>query len=148
MLFRTLIPVILSAALALPALAAETVKVSDAYARFVPGSKAGAVYLRIDNLAKDDERLVAAATPVAGMVEAHANVTDANGMMQMLPMDKGIVVPGYETVLLSPGGVHLMVMGLTTVPKDGESFPLTLSFERAGDVTLDVTVDNARKSGN
>jgi copper(I)-binding protein len=38
-----------------------------------------------------------------------------------------------------------MVMGLTAVPKDGDSFPLTLSFEHAGDVTLDVTVDNKRK---
>lgn len=150
MLFHKAIPTILSVALAAsvlagPALAAETVKLSDAYARFVPGSKAGAVFLQIENLSKDDERLIAASTPIAGMVEAHANVADGNGMMQMLPMENGILVPGYETVLLKQGGVHLMVMGLTSVPKDGESFPVTLKFEHAGDLTLDVTVDNKRK---
>ena len=46
--------------------------------------------------------------------------------------------------MLARGGDHVMLMGLTGPLKDGDSFPLTLTFEHAGNVTVDVVVDSAR----
>jgi len=50
-------------------------------------------------------------------------------------------------VLLAPGGYHGMLMGLTTALKEGDSFPVTLSFEKAGEVTVNVDVLSLRAEG-
>lgn len=129
-----------------PALAHDGVKIEHAYARFLPGAKSGVIYMDIMNHSLSDDRLLSARTPVAAKVEAHANVESADGVMSMQPLNDGVLIPGLETVRLGTGGLHLMVTGLTTVPKDAETFPLTLTFARSGDITLDVVVDNKRKA--
>ena len=71
-------------------------------------------------------------------------VTDGIASM---PHAMSIPVPAGETVALSPGGYHGMLMGLTTALKEGDRFPVTLTFEKAGDVTVDVDVLSLRAEG-
>ncbi|MGQ0563743.1 MAG: copper chaperone PCu(A)C [Gemmobacter sp.] len=59
---------------------------------------------------------------------------------------EGFAVAGHETRLLARGGDHVMLLGLTPALKDGDTITLVLTFEREGEMTLDVPVDNARKA--
>ena len=68
-------------------------------------------------------------------------------MMQMIHVTEGLVVPGNGTLVLERGGNHLMFMGLTELPAEGSTVPVTLVFERAGEVTVEVPVDNKREAG-
>ncbi|MCT8330557.1 copper chaperone PCu(A)C [Albidovulum sediminis] len=129
-------------ALATPALADGGVTITDAYARFMPGSKAGAAFFVIENHGTADDRLVGAASDVAMKVELHTHVQGADGSMQMMPVEVGFPVPAGGTHALERGGDHVMFMGLKG--EVGETVTVTLSFEQAGDVTVEIPVDNAR----
>jgi copper(I)-binding protein len=129
---------------ACPVLAHDGVEITDAYARFMPGAKAGAAFMTIDNHAGADDRLVGAASDAAMKVELHTHKTDANGVMQMLPVEGGIVIPANGSAVLQRGGDHVMFMGLTSAIANGDHVTLMLTFEKAGDITLTVPVDNAR----
>lgn len=125
-------------------LAAGDITVTDAFARILPGAKAGAVYMVIGNAGTEEDRLTAVATPVAARAAVHRSMESADGMMQMQPLDEGLAIaPGARQALAS-GGDHIMLMGLRDAPAGGGTFPLTLTFERAGEITLDVPVDNSR----
>lgn len=129
--------------LATPALANDGVHVADPYARFVQGN--GVVYFRIDNHAGQADRLISAETDI-GMAMLMTNETDANGMMKMLVVPDGFPVEPGAVRILRPAGDHVMLMGLSSEPGQGESFTLTLTFELAGQITLTVPVDNTRRS--
>ena len=129
-------------AFALPALAHDGVHIDEPYARIGPNS--GAVFFTIENHATVEEKLVAAHSDVAKLTELHTHIADANGVMKMVPIEGGITIPAGEDHALARGGDHIMLMGLTQALKDGDTFSVTLSFEHAGDVTFDVTVDNSR----
>lgn len=137
------------AVLAIPLAAAahDGVHINDAYARFLPGAKSGAAFFEIENHHVEDDRLIAAASNVAEKVEPHTHIQSAEGMMQMLPVEGGIVIPAQASAWLQRGGDHLMFMGLTEKLKDGDTISVTLTFERAGEVTIDIPVDNAREPG-
>lgn len=112
--------------------------VEAAWARpTVQGQSGGGAFLRITGGAAAD-RLLSAAAPVARSTELHTMEMDGN-VMRMRPV-AGIAVPAGQTVELKPGGLHLMFSGLTQPLKTGTTFPLTLRFERAGDVKVDVKV--------
>lgn len=132
-------------ALAAPALAHEGVHVTDAYARFMPGARSGAAFMVIENHQAEDDRLIGAASRIAETVELHTHREGADGVMQMLHVPEGFVIPANGTHALSRGGDHVMFMGLIEVPADGGTVPVTLTFEKAGEVTLDIPVDNARE---
>ncbi|MEZ5887585.1 MAG: copper chaperone PCu(A)C [Paracoccaceae bacterium] len=137
----------LAATLALSATAAlahDGVHIDDPYARFLPGAKSGAAFFVIENHATVDDRLVAVTADVAEKSELHTHKMDASGMMQMGPIEGGIVIPAGESHALERGGDHVMMMMLTRVPKEGEVIGLTLTFEHAGAVTVEVPVDNHR----
>ncbi len=88
------------------------------------------------------DRLVAASTPAARMVELHESKM-ADGVMQMSPVEGGIAIePGTETVL-KPGGLHIMLMGVTAPLEEGGTIPLTLTFEKAGTVEMVVPIGKA-----
>jgi copper(I)-binding protein len=71
-------------------------------------------------------------------MDLHTHVRDGDVMrMREVP---AIDIPAGQTVTLRPGGLHLMFMGLTRPLVEGESFPVTLTFEKAGSVTLDMAV--------
>jgi copper(I)-binding protein len=118
------------------------VEVDTAWARATPGnSKDSAAYLRIRNTGTTPDRLLAVSTPVAGTAQPHETKVE-NGIMKMRPVGALAVAPG-QTVELKPGGEHIMLTGLKQPLKPGDSFPLTLRFERAGDVAVTVKVEHA-----
>lgn len=136
--------------LSLPAAAQEHpagLHIHDVYARITAGGS-GAVFLMIHNNTDTDDRLLAVRADIAEKVELHTHVESADGVMQMTRIEGGIPLPAGEMHALERGGDHVMLMGLTQALQDGDSFPLTLTFEQAGDITVTAVVDNARAPGD
>lgn len=120
------------------AVAAGNIDVKDSWSRATPpGIKVGVAYLVIDNRGKPD-RLLGASSPVARSAELHVT-TMQGGMTQMRHLDSLDIKAGSHTAF-APGGRHIMLIGLKQPLKDGESFPLTLKFEKAGAVKVSVHV--------
>lgn len=135
-----------AALFALPALAHDGVHIHDPYARAQGGNGgSGAVYLMIENHATVDDTLLSVSSTIAEVVQLHSNVTDAEGVTHMNAMEDGLEIPAGQTIALMRGDNHIMLMGLTRSLQDGDSFDLTLTFAHAGEVTVEVPVDNARK---
>lgn len=112
------------------------------YARTTPpGAKVGGAYLSIDNRGKAADKLVRASSPRAGSVELHTMSMDGN-VMRMRQVPAIEVAPG-ATVKLAPGGLHVMLQELKQPLKKGERFPMTLVFERAGEVKVEIVVEDA-----
>jgi copper(I)-binding protein len=131
--------------LAVTALAENaSVQVEHPWARPSAG-QTGAVYMTIANKGPVDDRLVSAVTPVADQAQLHTEVND-KGIIKMRPVSAIDVKPGGQT-MLKPGGLHLMLIGLKQPLKVGESFPLTLTFEKAGTLDVTVTVEKAAAMG-
>ena len=103
-----------------------------------PVSPNGAAYLTIMNMGGAPDRLVSVSTPAAERAELHTHSMEG-GMAKMRRLESVAVAPG-ETVAFEPGGHHIMLMGLTEPLVDGKSFPLTLRFERAGDIEVEVMI--------
>ncbi len=118
------------------ALAGDVV-VSDAYARITPTGSGGA-FLVIHNHAGEADRLVAVGTPVARKAELHITEME-EGVMRMRHVD-AVDVPAGETTALKPGGPHIMLFGVPGGLKAGDTIDITLSFERAGDVTVSAEI--------
>ena len=115
---------------------AADLEVRDAWARATPpGAGVAAVYLTIVGGDAAD-RLVAAKTDRAAMTQVHA-VTESDGMARMREAG-GVDVPPGTSVMLAPGGLHLMLMNLAAPLVAGQRFIVTLTFERSG--TRDVAV--------
>jgi len=128
-----------------PAFAADVV-LTGAWARASPGNAAnGAAYLTVSNRGAAVERLVAAASPVAARVELHEMVMEG-GMMRMHGVPAIELAPG-QSVTLAPGGLHVMLIGLAQPLAEGSMIALTLTFERAGAMTLEVPVLEAGSRG-
>ena len=106
-----------------------------------PGAANGAVYLVIKNEGKTADRLLSASSPAAAKVQLHAHIDD-NGVMRMREINAIDLGPD-ASVKLAPGGLHVMLLGLTDALKKGKAFPLTLTFEKAGSVTVQVAVQGA-----
>ena len=118
---------------------AGDIKVKHAWARASIGTeRPGVAYLRIYNDGTESDRLLGAATPVAKRAMIHESLMK-DGVMKMRPAGDIDIAPGGK-VLLEPGGLHLMLTFLNKKLVEGESFPLTLTFEQAGDVTVDVKI--------
>lgn len=133
-------------AFATPAFAADGVTVVDPYARVMGAmAKSGAAFMVIENHASADDRLVNAASDVAERVELHTHKADANGNMQMLHVPEGFVIPANGSHALARGGDHVMFLGLKQSLAHGDKVTVTLTFEKAGDVVVEVPVDLERK---
>ncbi|WP_193140595.1 copper chaperone PCu(A)C [Meridianimarinicoccus sp. MJW13] len=144
----SLLAAAMTAGLAFASAAAADIIVTDAYARSAgKAAKSGAAFLVIENTGAEDDRLVAAAAPVAHRVELHTHKEADNGVMQMIHVEEGFPVPAGGKHMLMRGGDHVMFMGLTQPMEPGATFPLTLTFEKAGEMTVDVVVDLDRKPG-
>lgn len=103
-----------------------------------PVAPTGAAYLQISNQGEQSDTLLGADTPAAEKVEIHEHV-HADGLMKMQRVDRLELAPG-QTVLFKPGSYHLMLFNLKQPLQAGEQFPLTLHFDRAGDVQVMVNV--------
>jgi periplasmic copper chaperone A len=132
--------VVASAALAQPA----QLEVDNAWAGATPGkAENGVAYLTIQSPTAD--RLVSASSPVAKKAELHT--MSMQGMVMKMRPITGLDIPAGQPVTLKPGGEHIMLMGLDQPLHEGQSFPLTLDFEKAGPRTVTVTVEKAGARG-
>jgi copper(I)-binding protein len=116
------------------------IKVENAWSRAAIAGRTGVVYLTITDTGAAD-RLTGATSPVAATAGLHESFTD-NGIAKMRDVAGLAVQPG-KPVTLAPGGYHIMLTGLKQPLKQGDTFPVTLSFERAGQITATVTVQKA-----
>ena len=106
----------------------------------------GAGFLRLRNGGAQPDRLVSAASPIARVVELHTMERDGD-VMRMRPVQDIPVGPG-QTIELRPGGFHIMLIGLTAPMQQGTRVPLTLRFERAGEVQVELAVEAAGARGS
>ncbi|MDJ0949746.1 MAG: copper chaperone PCu(A)C [Alphaproteobacteria bacterium] len=118
--------------------------ISDAWAR-ASVVKNGAAYVTIMNHGTKADRLIKAASPVAAKVELHTHVME--GDVVRMRQVKAIEVGAQSHTELKPGGLHIMMMGLKQPLKEGEMVPLTLTFEKAGQVELMAHVRKAGAAG-
>lgn len=103
-----------------------------------PGAAAGGGFMVLENAGAAD-RLVSAQAGVSAVVELHTMSMEGN-VMRMRKLEQGIELPAGGRVALKPGGLHVMFIELKAPLKEGESFPLTLQFEKAGEVSVSVEV--------
>jgi periplasmic copper chaperone A len=119
--------------------------VKDVWSRATP-ARNGVAYMTIFNQGQGMDRLIAVESPVAKKVELHTH-SMKDGVMRMRQISAVEVHPG-EPAVLAPGGNHVMLMGLHRKLKAGENFAVTLVFEKAGKVTVDVAVGKAGAMGH
>ena len=103
-----------------------------------PGAKVGGGYMLIRNRGAAADKLVSASSPAAGKVELHVHVNEG-GVMRMREVP-GYDVPAKGGFELKPGGAHLMFMDLKAPFKEGDKVPVTLKFEKAGEVKAEFQV--------
>lgn len=119
------------------ALPEEPVVVTEPWARAsILVTRPAAAYLTIESATGDV--LTGITTPVADQAMIHA-VEEAQGVNRMVHVP-ALDLPAGEPVTLAPGGTHVMLVGLDAKLVEGETFPLTLTFERAPAITIDVPV--------
>jgi copper(I)-binding protein len=124
----------------------NTVEIDDAWSRATaPGTTLAAGYMTVRNMSDDRDRLLGASSPLVRKVETHVTLKDGN-MMRMREVP-GYDVPGRGRVELKPGGAHLMLIDIKRPFKEGDRIPLTLRFEKAGEVKIELEVRAAGTSG-
>jgi periplasmic copper chaperone A len=115
-----------------------------------PGMTTGSVYFRgIRNTGSTQDRLLSARTPAAASVEIHRmqRVQGGQGDVMQMRAVPALEIPVGATVVMkhgTPDGYHLMLVGLKAPLKDGDRFPLTLTFEKAGNHEVRVWVQTPR----
>lgn len=129
---------LLFAALALAsAQAAAQVKVEGAWARpTVAGQQGGGGFMAL--VAAKDDKLVGGSTPVAQRFELHTMAMKGD-VMEMREVSK-VDLPAGQKVEFKPGGLHVMFIGLKSPLKVGDKVPVTLKFEKAGEVKVDFEI--------
>ena len=103
-----------------------------------PGAKVAVGYLEIRNNGSQPDRLLAATTPAAKRVEMH--ITEHAGEVAKMRQLRAFEIPARERLALSPGGAHLMLVDIVEPLKKGQRFPMTLRFERAGELEVQFEV--------
>ena len=103
-----------------------------------PSAPNAAAFFTLHNQGETADRLLAASSPQAQKVELHEHVHQ-DGLMKMQQV-QGVDVPAGGEVKFVPMGYHVMLFGVKQQLKDGERFPLTLRFEKAGEVQVEVAV--------
>ena len=141
-----LLPVLLTLSLANPTLARDyklgALEIGQPWARATPPSApAGGGFLKITNTGSTPDRLVSASSPAAELVQVHEMKMEGN-VMRMREVDKGLEIPAGGSVTLAPGSYHLMMMGLKAPLKQGSPVPLTLVFEKAGKIDVELAVES------
>ena len=142
--FSTFAATMIALGLTTPALA--EIVIEDAYARSSgPMGRSGAAFMVIRNTGDSDDRLVAAASDIAQRVELHTHMDMGEGVMRMMHVPEGFVIPAGGEHVLMRGADHVMFMGLTEAMEHGATIPVTLVFEKAGEVEVEIPVDLERK---
>jgi len=137
-------PALLVAA-GLPAAAQEIragdLLVQQPWTRAAGQGATGGGFLSISNRGAAADRLLSASSPDARAVELHTMIRDGD-VMRMRPV-ASVEIPAGQTVALRPGGLHLMLIGLSQPLREGDAVPVVLRFERAGQVEVALSVQAA-----
>ena len=121
--------------------------VVDPWSRPLPEvSVNGAAYMNIHNQSAKPDRITGAASEIAEKIEIHTHVNEG-GLMKMVHLEHGAELPPGEMVTFQPGGLHVMLLGLTSPLKVGLEYKLTLMFEVAGEMEVTVRVEDRESSG-
>ena len=122
------------------------ITIGHPWARAAGANANGAAFMTLRNAGPQPDRLLSATTPIARTVELHTHIRDGE-VMRMRPV-ADIPLPAGQTVHLRPGGLHVMLIGLTEPLRQGATVPLTLRFERAGEVTVQLEIQAAGARGH
>jgi periplasmic copper chaperone A len=126
-------------AAALIGCAVESLAASNAFSYACAAGGECGVFLTLTNSNSQPDTLVSARTDVADHAELHTVVMDMKGGMKMQQV-ADIALPASSSVELKPGGFHVMLFGLNKELKAGDTFPLTLKFDKGGEQTVQVQV--------
>jgi copper(I)-binding protein len=119
-------------------------EVSNAWARATPAkAENGIAYLTIRSPTPD--RLLSVSSPVAK--KAELNTMEMSGMVMKMRPIASLDIPAGQPVTLKPSGEHIMLLGLNAPLREGQSFPLTLTFEKAGAREVTVAVEKPGAAG-
>lgn len=127
-------------ALASLSYAGDEIEVKDAWVREVPpASTVTAAYLKIENKGDKADKLTGVSSDIAGKAQIHTTSVDDKGVAKM-EMQKEIEIPAGETVVLEPGGTHIMLIDLKEPVMGKDEVELDLTFENAGEVEVEARV--------
>lgn len=148
---KTLVPALAFSAMASAALAhgyqVGSLAIEHPWSReTAAGQAVGGGFMTITNKGATEDRLVSGTSPLAAEVQLHTMSMDG-GVMRMRQVEGGIAVPARGTLELKPGSYHIMFMGLKRQLRQGERFPVTLRFQRAGSVTVQFAVQPVTSTG-
>ena len=125
----------------------NNLRIEDPFARAtLPNQPVAGGFMVISNTGDADDTLVAARSAAAARMEIHEMAMDGD-VMRMRELSGGLVIPAGETVMLKPGGYHIMFMELSGPLVEGSETEVTLTFEKAGEVTLALPVVARGKGG-
>lgn len=154
MLVRRLILASAVYLLAMPAMAHDykigSIEITTPWTRATaPSARTGGGFMTITNKGTVADRLVSARSNASDKVEVHEMQMDGN-VMRMRELAKGLEIPPGATVILKPGSYHIMFMELKAPLAKDAKVPLTLVFEKAGsvDIQLDVQAMGAMPHGH
>jgi len=136
---RVLMIVIIGALLLSACGAPGDIEAHQPWARAALQGENSAVYLELNNRSSTPDELVGVSSDVASAIEIHLSSMNSDGTMQMVKQDSIPLAVDAE-ILFAPGGLHIMLVGLTRDLKAGDTFQLTLRFKSHADIVLDVVV--------
>ena len=118
---------------------ARGLQIVNPWTRATPGGATiGAGYLTITNKGPETDRLIGGSLTLAARVEMHSMAME-NGIAKMRPLSSVEIKPG-ATVEFTPGGMHMMFVGLKQPLKQGQTLKGTIVFEKAGTVAVEFIV--------
>ena len=119
--------------------AADNVSVQDPYVRLAPPNAAAtAAFMVIRNTGDKDVKVVKADNPVSKATELHTHLNEG-GVMKMRPVP-AIEIRAKGEAVLRPGGLHVMMIDLKAPMKEGDSVPITLTFDDGSSKQVDAKV--------
>jgi copper(I)-binding protein len=117
------------------------IEIRQAWARSTSTSAVTAGgFFTVVNKGATADRLVSVSSPVVQRIEIHA-IKVVGPDIAMCPLENGLAIPADSSVTLRPRGYHLMMIGLKAPLAVGATVPVTLAFERAGSVDIELTVE-------
>lgn len=123
-----------------PTVAIGTLELRGGFARAtLPNAPVGGAFITITNNGATDDRLVSVSSPAADVGQLHT-MEMVGDVMKMRALPDGIVIPAGQTVTLEPGGLHMMLMGLKQAFVEGQTLTVTLTFEKAGSVEVELPI--------
>ena len=121
---------------------AGALKIEQPWTRATPaGAKVAGGYVAVTNTGAAPDRLLGGSSEIAGKVEIHEMAMN-NGVMTMRGLSDGIELKPGAKLELKPGGYHIMFMELKRQLKEGEKVKGTLTFEKAGAVPVEFSVQS------